>query len=52
MLFDWHKKLRDKFDANQENENNELDAFVKALKDFESITTENLKNFILENLTD
>jgi len=37
---------------NQENENNELDAFVKALKDFESITTENLKNFILENLTD
>jgi hypothetical protein len=37
---------------NQENENNELDAFVTAIKEFESTTTAQLKNFMLENYPD
>jgi hypothetical protein len=37
---------------NQENENNELDAFVNAIKEFESTTTAKLKNFMLENYPD
>ena len=37
---------------NQENENNELDAFMNAIKEFESTTTAQLKNFMLENYPD
>lgn len=37
---------------NQENENNELDAFVTEIKEFESTTTAQLKNFMLENYPD
>ncbi len=37
---------------NQENEENDIDAFIATISNFESTTTEKLKNFILENYPD